>query len=451
MSLSSSSGNTRLSGDASAVAGLSLTLNNSLVLGFNCAPLAMGKSNSYMGYGAAERVRAGNYNTVYGFMAGQNMSGDDNVYVGLVCAQNAGAAGGNLFIGTRCGLSCTTGCNSVLLGTDADMQVGTDVGAVAVGYAAKAGPLHAVSVGAYASAFGRQAIAIGYGTRVVGDGNFNIANRVRGYFAAGPSAEMDTYSVQIDADEIKVAGALALCHHGGGTNAPPQWLAYLEAPRSGFADLVFRSANNAVVRFTDEFYPSIFDFTGQHRCVFSRAPLGDADAAEAGSEGRLTGCIVVASGRYRDLQGRGGVIHMDEALPEVELSTAACDPRVFGVISSFEPAGQSGREYRLGNLAFGVPCKDRRVVVNAAGEGAIWVCDAGGPLRNGDLVVSSHLPGLGMRQHDDALRSCTVAKVTCDCDFGSAVPTFGERTQVEVVTHDGRRYRAARVGCTYKT
>lgn len=363
------------------------------------------------------------------------MSGDENVFLGMLCAQNAGAAGGNLFIGTRSGLACSTGCNNVVLGTYADIQVGTDVGTVAIGYAAKAGPMYAMSLGAYASADGNQALAIGYGTRVVGDGNFNIADRLRGYFATGSTAQNDTYSVQIDADQVKVAGALGMCHRDSGSNASPQWLAYLEPQRNGFADLVLRSANNAVVRFTDEFYPSIFDFTGQHRCFFSAG-----GAVREGTD--LVGCIVVASGRYRDLQGRRNVIHIDEALPEVELSDRACDPRVFGVISRFENDTQNTREYQLGNLAFGVPSVDTRVIVNAAGEGCIWVCDAAGPLRNGDLIVSSHVAGYGMRQTDDIIRSCTIAKVTCDCDFETA----------GVVHHgrDGGRYRVVRVGCTYK-
>ena len=438
-----------MSGESGTVAGLSLTLNSSLVLGFNCAPLAMGKSNSYMGYAAAQRASIGSFNTVYGFQAGQNMSGDENVYIGLVCAQNAGAAGGNLFIGTRCGMGCTTGCNSVLLGTNADMQIGTDVASVAIGYAAKAGPLHSVSLGAYANAYGRHALSIGYSAKVIGDGHFNILDRLRGYFATGNTAENDTYSIQIDADEVKVAGSLVMCHRNSGSNARPQWRAYLEPPRGSpplFADLVLRSANNAVVRFTDEFYPSIFDFTGQHRCFFS------SFQHDTQSNERLVGCIVVANGSYRDLGGTPGVIHTDSALPEVELSMHQLDPRVFGVISGFEEQGHGTREYRLGNLSFGVPCKDHRVIVNAAGEGIIWVCDAGGPLRNGDLIVSSDLPGIGMAQSDDVIRTCSIAKVTCDCDFSNEhmLPTFNKDNKVTTIVHNGRNYRAARLGCTYK-
>ena len=56
---------------------------------------------------------------------------------------------------------------------------------------------------------------------------------------------------------------------------------------------------------------------------------------------------------------------------------------------------------------------------HAAGEGGIWVCDEGGPLRNGDLVVSaSRVPGMAMRQPDPhVVGPATAAKVTCDCSF----------------------------------
>jgi len=47
----------------------------------------------------------------------------------------------------------------------------------------------------------------------------------------------------------------------------------------------------------------------------------------------------------------------------------------------------------------------------------LWVSDYNGPLEAGDLISSSLIPGIGMKQDDDLLRSCTVAKITMDCDF----------------------------------
>ena len=48
--------------------------------------------------------------------------------------------------------------------------------------------------------------------------------------------------------------------------------------------------------------------------------------------------------------------------------------------------------------------------INSVGEGQINVCGEGGNLETGDLIVSSSIPGKGMKQSDDLVRSYTVAK-----------------------------------------
>ncbi|MGE0723190.1 MAG: hypothetical protein AB7O45_02380 [Alphaproteobacteria bacterium] len=48
--------------------------------------------------------------------------------------------------------------------------------------------------------------------------------------------------------------------------------------------------------------------------------------------------------------------------------------------------------------------------VAAVGEGMINVCGEGGDIEVGDLIATSSIPGKGMRQADDIVRSCTVAR-----------------------------------------
>ena len=168
----------------------------------------------------------------------------------------------------------------------------------------------------------------------------------------------------------------------------------------------------------------MLDFTAQHRCAWA----GDPGALDAPSG--LVGRVVVATGAYRDLQGRGGVASVDEAVPVVALSRRARDPRVLGVVSAVEPPGQDYREFRVGHVAFGLPRTDRRVVVNAGGEGAVLVSAENGRVRNGDLLVSSSRPGVAMRQGDDVVRACTLAKATCDAPPARGPPRL--------------------IGCTYK-
>lgn len=58
-------------------------------------------------------------------------------------------------------------------------------------------------------------------------------------------------------------------------------------------------------------------------------------------------------------------------------------------------------------------------MVNALGEGKINVCGENGSIGIGDLIVSSSMPGKGMRQDDDIIRSYTVAKSRENVSFDS--------------------------------
>lgn len=52
----------------------------------------------------------------------------------------------------------------------------------------------------------------------------------------------------------------------------------------------------------------------------------------------------------------------------------------------------------------------RPLAVNAIGEGKINVCGQNGNIEIGDLIVASDMPGKGMKQDDDVVKSYTVAK-----------------------------------------
>jgi hypothetical protein len=135
------------------------------------------------------------------------------------------------------------------------------------------------------------------------------------------------------------------------------------------------------------------------------------------------GRIVVSTGVYSNLDG-DPTVGIDEAVPVVDLCVTERDPRVFGVLAASEDRKQAHRCFELGNLRFSHPKTTHKLVVNSVGEGGIWVCGANGPLMNGDLICSSSYSGMGMQQGDDIVRSYTVAKITCDCDFGDAFRSF---------------------------
>lgn len=70
------------------------------------------------------------------------------------------------------------------------------------------------------------------------------------------------------------------------------------------------------------------------------------------------------------------------------------------------------------------------ITINAVGEGQINVCGEGGDIAIGDLIVSSSITGKGMKQADDIVRSCTVAKAR-------EAATFSSTSEIKMI------------GCTY--
>jgi len=61
----------------------------------------------------------------------------------------------------------------------------------------------------------------------------------------------------------------------------------------------------------------------------------------------------------------------------------------------------------------------QQVRVNSLGEGQINVCGQAGDIEAGDLIVTSHMAGKGMKQSDDIERSITVAKARESATFSS--------------------------------
>lgn len=218
------------------------------------------------------------------------------------------------------------------------------------------------------------------------------------------------------------------------------WEIFLDPKSQTSSDLLLKSKNNTIITFTDDFESELLNFTGKHRCNMQ-------ECISTRSDTDLTGLIVCSSGRYADLDNNSR-IHIDEAIPIVRLATRAFDATVFGVICDIEKEDEM-RRYKIGNMQFAKSKKnhkDRKVIVNAHGEGGIWICDANGPLQNGDLITTSRVPGYGMRQKSKGVKSYTVAKITCDCDFSLHSDVY----ECQHFVYKGEMYKKAFVGCIYK-
>jgi len=138
------------------------------------------------------------------------------------------------------------------------------------------------------------------------------------------------------------------------------------------------------------------------------------------------GRVVRSKGTIKNLDG-STTATINEALPDIELCSAYKDKAVYGVISDTEEEGK--REYAVGTFVsvFNKGSDADRLIVNAVGEGGIWVSDEYGAISNGDLITTGS-DAYGVLQDDDIFHSYTVAKATQDAVF-----------------EDGKAF----IGCTY--
>lgn len=121
---------------------------------------------------------------------------------------------------------------------------------------------------------------------------------------------------------------------------------------------------------------------------------------------------------------------VSNTLFEVELSSKANQKGVIGVLNgvgvemsesnvpavftrdeyAFEMNEQTNY-YRVIDHAYSdLALTHMQSCVNSVGEGQINVCGENGNIERGDLIVTSSMPGKGMKQDDDLVRSYTVAK-----------------------------------------
>jgi hypothetical protein len=231
------------------------------------------------------------------------------------------------------------------------------------------------------------------------------------------------------------------------------------------------------------------NFTGQHRTTAADKTL---------HSNNYIGYIVSSDGKYKNINSKYGKnnikqnININDALPYVSLSTISFDKSVFGVVTD-RMEEEENRRYSSGVFVsvYNKDEGDERLVVNGCGEGSIWVSNYNGNLENGDYIVSSPIPGIGMKQDDDILHNYTVAKITMDCNFNpQLVPVevikqeeiidasgnityknmldengnpiyeykldasgnilYDYEYEMKTITHDHGEYKVAFVGCTYK-
>ncbi len=163
-------------------------------------------------------------------------------------------------------------------------------------------------------------------------------------------------------------------------------------------------------------------FTGAHEVKFS----------EEISDMIVPGMIVSVTGRAEKRKGENGNIALSSTLPTVTLADKPQDKAVFGVVVSKGPLLEDHWYEAQEDERFGV--------VNALGEGRVWVTDMNGRIQAGDYITTSSIPGYGQMQKDDILHSYTLGKAIETVDFEQVDKT---------VNHEGKTYKTYLIAVVY--
>ncbi len=146
----------------------------------------------------------------------------------------------------------------------------------------------------------------------------------------------------------------------------------------------------------------------------------------------IPGMVVSVTGSAATRTDEKGNPSLSSTLPEITASTTPNDPAVFGVF--IREAALDGEHW------YTAKADERFGIVNALGEGRVWVSDANGPVRVGDYITTSAIPGYAQRQDDDLLHNYTLGKVIEAVDWD---------TVTETVDAGGGMYRVFLIAVVY--
>ena len=187
-------------------------------------------------------------------------------------------------------------------------------------------------------------------------------------------------------------------------------------------------------------------FTGQHITLPDDPSIKEKLAENVGL---IMSSNDTGNTSYNNLGPITGVeaIQINECLPNSSMSCKDNDPCVFGIVVD----ELNGSNSKIKNYMDDYETNDFRqdigksIRVNSLGEGAMWVSNINGSLKNGDLITSSRIPGVGKRQDDDFVYNYTIAKVTMSCDFDLE----SDKYKTKPIVFEGQTYVMAYVGVVY--
>jgi len=146
------------------------------------------------------------------------------------------------------------------------------------------------------------------------------------------------------------------------------------------------------------------------------------------------GMILSVTGKTEIRTKEDGSISLSSTLPTVKLSDFPEDKAILGVFVSEAPLPPGHWYQGKENERFGV--------VNALGEGRVWVSNINGNIEAGDYITSSAIPGYGQKQNDDVLHSYTL---------GKAIETVDWDSVTENIELNGHIYKTYLIAVVYKS
>ena len=279
-------------------------------------------------------------------------------------------------------IESTSGSTMVINGGGADMVIGTSVGSVSVNNL----ECQANTTTAGSSKFTSDSTNVAYiGSNPRTTGNINAIN----FIAPNGTSQCHAFCGQKDALTPNSVGLASRNQSTGDV--------------VGFAP----SAISGIEKWS---------FTGKHQCSFTGKITNEHRGMVVESVGRV--CGIADKGKLKYSYDKDDPEDYSNASPVVRLCSTKASKKVVGVVRDVKDEPDTID----GDLVYcvkgdGSEPGDKRIMVNAIGEGLVWVADTNGKVYNGDLIQSSNITGYSERQPDDLIRSSTIAKITADCDF----------------------------------
>jgi hypothetical protein len=143
------------------------------------------------------------------------------------------------------------------------------------------------------------------------------------------------------------------------------------------------------------------------------------------------GLIVSVTGEAQ-VRTEEGEIDYSSTLPTVQLADTANDIKVAGVLTSESPLPKDHWYQAAEGERFGV--------VNALGDGRVWVTNINGDIAAGNYITTSAIAGYGQKQDDDFLHSYTLGKATENVNWSQVT---------ETVEFNGQTYKAYPIAVFY--